>query len=199
MVSKTRRNSKKKHALKLKKSRRHRLKKRIGGGEAEYDAYKSFLRGYHEPKFNKHVSSMGKDQPAAPVYSNSPYRNIPALSIQYNNLQNALNNEDKEQLRTYFHNEVGHTIGVYVPYDLNDPSIKVQPIFYAEEYMEALSKASDKNFNEIFRILSTGGEHTPEQKEIIKIAFGKAHDYIYDLDGATTNIGERYRQIVAGL
>ena len=199
MVSKTRRNSKKKHALKLKKSRRNRLKKRIGGGEAEYDAYKSFLRGYHQPNYNKHVSSIGKDQPAAPVYSNSPYRNIPALSIQYNNLQEALEDEDKEQLRNYFRDEVGYTIGVYIPPNLKDPSIKVQPIFYAEEYMKALSQASDKNLNEIFRILSTGGEDTQEQKEIIKIAFGKAHDYIYNLDGATTYIKEKYNKIVAGL
>lgn len=198
MVSKTRHNYKKKRALRLKKSRRHRLRKSIGGGRDEFDAYINFLQGHHEPNYNKHVFTLGKNQPAAPY--NGPYPNSIKTSEKYETLWGALSDQDKEQINRRFDTEVGYRIDVYVPPNPEDPSIIVQPIFYAEQYMAALSQASGKNLNEIFKILSTGGKKTLEEKEIIKLAFGNAHDYIHlDLEGATTYIKAKYINLVSTL
>ncbi len=155
-------------------SRPKALLKQRGSGMEEMRAMMVSL-ATHE-----YLRQIGPFKPVATPNSNARMANMETDFSRHIRLWRDLTPEDKNIMNERLLRHKKFSLDAFIAEDhIHNPAIIANPIiFYAKEYLDILALASERTTEEILMIIATISKKTPEEMDIIHIAFGD--EYLYD-------------------
>jgi hypothetical protein len=183
---------------KSKYNTRKQRKKQKGGGSPQW----------HEMIFQLiHHDSLSKIGPNKPVATpRSTTRSEKDKNSEFDKfikIWTSIPPEEITKLRRLTKVKYNYTINAYIPPDIYNSNksyhdhIANSIIFYAEEYLELLAKASDTSLKEILNIIAMRGEKTQKEMDIIEVAFNDYDLYGKELSDSGKELLAEYKSLLS--
>jgi len=181
---------------KSKYNTRKQRKKQKGGGSAAWHTMISSLI-HHDS-----LSKIGPNKPVAtPRTTIGNFKN--SDFGKFIKIWTSIPPEEITKLRRLTKGKYNYTINAYIPPDIYNSNksyhdhIANYIIFYAEEYLELLAKASDTSLKEILKIIAMRGEKTQKEMDIIEVAFNDYDLYGKELSDSGKKLLAEYKSLLS--